>query len=159
LSFTIDYSTVLFIMTDSASPPVSPSKEKKHSSIERKDTADSMDMRHMAQEAAKSSEAAPASPNKRRGGRRGAPARSAPTRGRGAGSRRNVLRCSTADSMEMKAMQNGLRAAPVSAEGNGDDVDDSERPPSPMVGGPPISVGILLDCKDDSASSLEDNDE
>jgi hypothetical protein len=127
-------------------------------------------MRHMAHHAAKSSgeEAveAPTSPAKRRGGRRGAPTRGAPTRGaptrgRGSGSsdKRSVLRCTTADSMEMKAMQNGLRAAPVSAEGNGDDVDDSERPPSPMDGGPPISVGILLDCEDHSASSIEDNDE
>jgi hypothetical protein len=158
-------------MTDPATPPISPSEEKKDSSIgaspllERKDTADSADMRHMAQ-AAKSSGAVESLPNKRRGGRRGAPTRGAPTRGvptRGRGSggsdRRGILRCSTADSMEMKAMQNGLRAAPVSAEGTGDDVDDSERPPSPMDGGPPISVGVLLDCEDGSASSIEDNDE
>jgi hypothetical protein len=118
---------------------------------------------------AKSSEEVepPKSPIKRRGGRRGAPTRGAPTRGaptrgRGSGSseKRSVLRCTTADSMEMKAMQNGLRAAPVSAEGDGDNADDSERPPSPMDGGPPITVGVLLDdCEDHSASSLEDNDE
>jgi hypothetical protein len=157
--------------TDSRPLPASPSKVRKetgmggHIPLERKDTADSVDMRHMAQ-AAKSAAEAPASPTKRRGGRRGAPARAAPTRGaptRGRGSggsdKRGVLRCTTADSMEMKAMQNGLRAAPVSAEGNGDDVDDSERPPSPMDGGPPISVGVLLDGEDHSASSIEDNDE
>jgi hypothetical protein len=98
--------------------------------------------------------------NKRRGGRRGAPM----TRGRGLGtSKRSIMRCTTSDSMDMKAMQNGLRVALVSAEGNGDDddVDDSERPPSPTLGGPPISVGIILreDCEDHSASSIEDCDE
>jgi hypothetical protein len=154
--------------TDPVTPPVSPNIERKDtgfcgSPLERKDTADSMDMRHMAHAAKSSSAAVEASPspNKRRGGRRGAPTRSAPTRGRGSGGsdRRAVLRCATADSMEMKAMQNGLRAAPVSAEGNGDDVDESERPPSPMDGGPPTSVGLFLDCDDHSASSIEDNDE
>jgi hypothetical protein len=149
--------------SDPASPPVSPSRDKK---MERKDTADSMDMRHMAQAAKSSEEAPPLSPSKRRGGRRGAPTRAAPTRGaptrgRGSGSsdKRSVLRCTTADSVEMKAMQNGLRAAPVSAEGDGDNADDSECPPSPIDGGPPISVGVLLDCEDHSASSIEDNDE
>jgi hypothetical protein len=152
--------------SDPASPPLSPSRDHT-TKLERRDTADSMNMQHMAHAVKSSGEAveAPASPAKRRGGRRGAPTRGAPTRGapmrgRGSGSsdKRSVLRCTTADSMEMKAMQNGLRAAPVSAEGNGDDADDSERPPSPTDDGPPI-VGILLDCEEHSASSIEDDDE
>jgi hypothetical protein len=155
-------------MADPTSPPVSPSKETKesviggHSPLARTDTADSQDMRHMAQAAKSSAEVEPR--NKRRGGRRGAPTRDAPTRGaptrgRGAGGsdKRGVIRCTTADSMQMAAMQNGLRGATVSAEGNED--DDSERPPSPMEGGPPISVGVLLDCEDHSASSIEENDD
>jgi hypothetical protein len=145
--------------TDLASPPVSPNKETKRnggggSPLERKDTADSMDMRNMAKAARSPVAAEPR--NKRRGGRRGAPERG---RGSGASDKRAVIRCTTADSMDMKAMQNGLRAAPVSAAGNDDDIDNSERPPSPMLGGPPLSVGVLLDCEDHSASTIGDEDE
>jgi hypothetical protein len=144
--------------TEPTSPPVSPSKETKENGgggnpLERNNTADSMDMRNMAK-AAKSSGVEAAPRNKRRGGRRGAPERG---RGSGASDKRAVIRCTTADSMDMKAMQNGLRAAPVSAD-HDDDVDDSERPPSPMLGGPPLSVGVLLDCEDHSASSFGDDE-
>jgi hypothetical protein len=129
-------------MTSTLTPPASPGKaEIEGAALEQND--------YMAK--------GPRSPveeqaNSRRGGRRSAPSRAPPKRGAD-GKRLSVARCATADSMQMKMMQRGLRAA---LAGKGD--DDSERPPSPTDDAPPLSVGILICNDDDSDSSIGDRD-
>jgi hypothetical protein len=157
--------TTLTMMTDpsSTAPPM----------LDRNITADSMDLRNMThafkslESELESEEEVETEPPivKRRGGfRRGAPTR-------GGNDRQPVIRSNTADSSDMRAMQNGLRGGAEPDHDNeddddnegGDDVDDSERPPSPTLLGaapPLLSVGVVLldDCEDHSGSSMGDLD-